>query len=191
MSQPRGPWQRDRRLNVGAVMLMIAGAALGFWLIVNDLRRIYGTNPNQQGVAFGGADDSVMLVVVYTLGGVSLVGVPLLLWRTRAHRWGAGRLLWFTQGTASWLLWPPIVYRRAVEGSLQHSISAICFLYGTPIMAVYVTLTLLAGGYFSRSARRRMARSWQEIVGLVLGLLWACTGLYLLSLYYRNDFARK
>jgi hypothetical protein len=128
-------------------------------------------------------------LLVYCGGGISLFGVPLLLWTARHRAWHAERLLWFIQGTASWLLWPPIVYRRTIEGSLK-GISA-CYYYGTPVMALYVVIALLAGGHFSRSRRRRMLRSWQETVGLFLGLAWACTGLYMISLYYRQDFLRK
>jgi len=55
-------------------------------------------------------------------------------------------------------------------------------------MAVYVSLALLAGGSFRRSRRRRLRRSWQETFGLLLGLLWACTGFYFITLFYRTDF---
>jgi hypothetical protein len=54
-------------------------------------------------------------------------------------------------------------------------------------MAVYVTLSLLASGHLRRSRRRRIYRSWQETFGLLLGLLWACTGLYVISMFYRSD----
>ena len=69
--------------------------------------------------------------------------------------------------------------------------SALCFFYGTPPMALYVTLALLAGGHLTRSRRRRMRRSWQETFGLLLGLAWACTGLYIISLFYRQDIIGK
>ena len=36
-----------------------------------------------------------------------------------------------------------------------------------------------------------MRRSWQETFGLLLGLVWACTGLYIISLFYRQDFNRE
>jgi hypothetical protein len=57
-------------------------------------------------------------------------------------------------------------------------------------MAVYVTLALLAGGFFRRSRRRRLKRSLQETFGLLLGLLWACTGLYMITRFYIDDFSR-
>ncbi len=63
--------------------------------------------------------------------------------------------------------------------------------YGTPLMALYVTITLLAGGWLPLRPgrrRRRARRSWTDTFGLILGLIWACTGLYILSTIYRNDF---
>jgi hypothetical protein len=83
------------------------------------------------------------------------------------------------------------VYHRISRGSVENSISGTCFFYGTPLMAVYVVLTLLAGGYLRRSRRRRMFRSWQETFGLLLGLAWACTGLYVISMFYHDDFFRR
>ena len=68
--------------------------------------------------------------------------------------------------------------------------SESCYLYGTPLMAVYVTLALLAGGWLGKRRRKRLARSWQETFGLILGLVWACTGLYVLELLYEGDLIR-
>jgi hypothetical protein len=131
-------------------------------------------------------------VFVFMLGGLSLVGPPLLLVTAKRRHWGAGRMLWFTQGTAAWLLWPPAVFHRVTGGSGSPvSMSSVCFFYGTPPMALYVTLTLLASGRLSPSRRLRIHRSWQETFGLLLGLVWACTGLYIISLFYRQDITGK
>jgi len=177
-------------MNVGALMLLIAGAALGLWLALPELKEMLPPNSPAAGdLAYGRWDQPVLLLLVFVIGGMSLVGVPLLLWTARHQVWHAGRMLWFIQGTATWLLWPPMIYRRTVEGSLKGITT--CYYYGTPPMALYVTIGLLAGGYLNRSRRRRIRLSWQERVGLVLGLVWACTGLYMISLYYRNDFLRK
>jgi hypothetical protein len=174
----------ESRLSIGVAMLLIAGATVGIWLALGELRsRNVG----------GGPDDHVarsIFVFVFALGGLALVGAPLLLWTARRRPWGAGRILWFAHGTAAWLLWPPIVYQRAL-GRTAGSMSAICYFYGTPLMALYVTLALLAGGHLRRSRTRRMLRSWQETLGLLLGLAWACTGLYLISLFYRQDILGK
>jgi uncharacterized metal-binding protein len=132
-----------------------------------------------------------LFVFVFLLGGLSLVGPPLLIFTARRRNWGAGRFLWFTQGTAAWLLWPPAVYHRIAMPGPPASMSSICFFYGTPPMALYVTLTLLASGRLSPSCRLRMHRSWQETFGLLLGLAWACTGLYIISLFYRQDITGK
>ena len=178
------PARRADRLTLGVVMLLIAGVALGIWLILAETR-----SRTRNGEA-GDRIEAILYLFAFALGGLALVGPPLLLATARGRPWGAGRLLWFAHGTAAWLLWPPVVYLRA-RGEGQNSTSAMCFLYGTPLMAVYVTLALLAGGHLRRSRRRRIRRSWQETFGLLLGLAWACIGLYWITLFYRQDFFGK
>lgn len=170
------------RLTIGVLMALIAGAAVGLCLVASSLREAGGSDPIERGV----------LAVVGLLGGLSLVGPPLLLMSRRRRRggWGGGRFLWFVQGTATWLMWPPVVYKVVRGGKYGDSMSGVCYYWGTPLMAVYVAAALLAGGSFQRSRRRRARRSWREQFGLILGLAWACTGLYLLSSLYRSDFGR-
>ena len=87
-----------RRLAIWEMGLLIAGIAVGFWL--------FGMMPGGPGP--GWAWYSALIGV---LGGMSIVGPPLLLWerRRRRGRWGPGELLWFSTGTSAWLLWPPVV----------------------------------------------------------------------------------
>ena len=54
------------------------------------------------------------------------------------------------------------------------------------MMALFVTIGLLSGGWLGRRRGRR--RRGREAFGLLLGLAWACTGLYILSIIYRKDF---
>jgi hypothetical protein len=82
-----------------------------------------------------------------------------------------------------------VVYRRLRGAEFTDTESGMCFAYGTPLMAIYVTAALLAGGWFGRRRRRRLRRSWREQFGLLLGLAWACTGLYVLYLLYSDDFS--
>jgi hypothetical protein len=170
------------RITVFEVMVLIAGLAVGLWIILPQFRA-----PEAMG-----SPDAWMGVIPFTLGGFALVGLPMLLWERRRTRvrWGAGRFLWCTQGTAAWLLWPPVIYVRAKEGNINRSMGANCYLYGTPLMAVYVLSALVLGGWFRKRRRRAMRMSWREQFGMGMALVWACFGLYLLSIFYRDDFRR-
>jgi hypothetical protein len=173
------PSPRRERPRIAELMLLIAGAGLGLALFGRG-----GSGPNPSG-------DEWMLALAGLLGGVSLVGVPMLLREParRRARWGAGRLLWFAQGSSAWLLWPPVVYYRA-RGRPELPMSGICYFYGTPLMAIYMGLALLArGGCRCRRGRRRRARprSWRESFGLGLNLAWACVGVYVLYLIYTES----
>src|SRR5947209_8246335 len=127
-----------RRLTVFDLLVFIAGLAVGLWLAVPMIK---APSPDFEGW---------VAPLVYLLGGLSLAG-PVLLLRERFRRrgrLGIGELFWFCQGTATWLLWPPVVYYRIRPSSaMGHPITGVCYLYGTPLMALYVTMTLLAGGW--------------------------------------------
>jgi hypothetical protein len=169
-----------RRMSILDLMLLVSGAAVGLWLAI--------------GLTDGPPDEEQewLLYLVYILGGISTIGPPLLLWGRYRHRFRfrfrPGELLWFCQGTASWLLWPPLVVLRVQGKDGGRTMAPICYFYGTPLMALYVTIALLAGGWLRGPRRwRRARRSWTETFGLLLGLVWACTGFYLLVYIYRSD----
>ncbi|MDB5352325.1 MAG: hypothetical protein JWN86_3572 [Planctomycetota bacterium] len=169
------------RVTLFELMALTAGMAIGLWLIVPQLRK----GPT------AGSPNVVMGLLAFSLGGLSLAGPPLLLWERRRSRrtWGAGRVMWFSQGMASWLLWPPIVYSRARGGDLP-GMATGCYMYGTPLMAIYMTAALVCGGWLRKRRRRARRHSWRERFGLGLALVWACFGLYILSIFYREDFRR-
>lgn len=180
---------RRPRPTIGELMILIAGVGVGLTVALP----IFRDEPSL-GEAF-------LVVAGAMLGGASLVGVPLLLWerwRGDRKRFGPGRLMWFAHGTAAWLLWPPIILGRHSSARGQNppivdpSAAEICFFYGTPLMAVYVTASLLAGGWLRRRRRgnRRPATPipWRERFGLLLGMGWAVLGLYVLSMIYRSKF---
>lgn len=192
MSTTHPPATPGRRMHLGEMMLLIAGLAVGIWL--------FSPVGNSSEFEFGKMQEGPIIWLAAVLGGLSVVGPILLVAERWRHRrgtgkrpvpWGAGRFLWFSSGTAAWLLWPPIVYQRVARGrEFDGSTTAMCFAYGTPLMALYVVIALMVGGWLRRSRRRRMRRSWRERFGLVLGLLWACTGLYVLAMFYAEDLRR-
>ena len=167
---------RPRRLAIWEMCLLVAGIAVGFWLF------------GMMEMGPGGLGWYGPLIGV--LGGMSVVGPPILLWerRRRRSRWGPGEVLWFSSGISAWLLWPPIVIvrlRGQGGGQVGGGTTATCFAYGTPLMAIYVGSALLFGGWIRRkgwSRRRRL--SWREKFGLALGVAWAATGGYVLYLIY-------
>lgn len=171
-----------QQLTLLELMLVIAGIALGLWLVLNDVRE----PADKSDPPFA----NWVIGLVGVLGGIATLGpVLLLLERLKTReRWGPGKILWFSQGMASWLLWPPVLYHRAVKGDLEQSSVWVCYFYGTPLMAIYVTAALLAGGWFRRRGRRFRRLSWREQFGLILNLLWATTGFYVLYLIYREDW---
>ena len=175
-------------MSLGELILLVLGVGIGLWLVAEPLREGGGNDPAAV----------VLLVAGGVLGGASLVGVPLLV-RERLRRpgrpFGAGRTLWFAHGTAAWLLWPPIVadrLRTATPGTtptIEPDVPQICYFYGTPLMGLYVATALIVGGRWPRPWRRRRGRAplpWRERFGLLLGLAWACLGVYVLSLIYRG-----
>ncbi len=174
--------RRRQRLTLLELMILVAGFALAAWLVAPEARAPSGNNE----------PESWVFVLVVLLGGLSAVGPPILLaeLRRRRRRWGAGKVVWFSQGIASWLLWPPVIYARARGDTMGHTMSGVCYFYGTPLMAIYVTAALLAGGWIRRGRGRFRRLSWRDQFGLVLGMLWACTGFYVIYLLYRNDFER-
>jgi hypothetical protein len=177
---PRPP---GRRITVLELMGLVAAVALGLWLVLPEARQM----PQPKVL---GSFEPMVLVVVAVLGGLSLVGPVLLVrerLRGRRRPFRGGEVLWFCQGMAGWLLWPPVVYARLEGRKFGETISGPCYYYGTPLMAVYVTSALLAGRWIG-PRRRKRARSWREQFGLILGLLWACTGAYFLYVFCRNDF---
>lgn len=182
---------RREQLSILELFFLVAGVGIGLAVT----RQIW-TAPYD--VAHGDPIQVIPIVVrvfVAVLSGISFVGVPLLLsrWTRRRAPWGPGKIAWFSQGVACWLLWPPIVYYQLPlqRSSNEMPWSSVCWLWGTPLMGLYMTAAILAGGWFGRRGRRAMSRSFREQLGLAFSCLWACTGLYLLGLLYWIDLWRK
>lgn len=178
---------RGDRFGIRQMMWLVAGIAISLWVLRPILVAQYdGEDGDPLTIV-----PVFLRVVIAVLGGVSFVGVPLLLVRRLRdrRRWGPGQSAWFAHGMSSWLLWPPIIAWQST-GRNDMPWSSVCWLWGTPLMSVYITASLLAGGWLSRRRRGRR-RSWSERFGLLLACLWACTGLYLIVLLYSVDVFRK
>jgi uncharacterized metal-binding protein len=180
VAKERGPHRGEGHMSLAVAMLMVAAAALGFWPINQDLRV-----PIAGPFGFGFWDEAIALGLAFALGGLSLLGPPLHLVRARGRRWGAGRMVWFACGAASWTFWPPYFWVHAFRGStLLVSHSAQYFFLLTPLIAILILASFLAGGWL-RPRRRPLWLSWQENFGILLGLAWACLGIHRLAwLYY-------
>ena len=102
----RGEVRRDR-FGIAQMLILVAGIATGFWVMRPLLLQEYDGEDGDPIQMI----PVVLRVIIAVLGGISLVGVPLLLLRRRRDRtrWGPGQMAWFAHGTATWLLWPPIL----------------------------------------------------------------------------------
>ncbi len=196
MSPPTAE-RSGRRFHLVEGMALVAGVAVALGLFNQPLRELFDRPGGESPPFLGMIDTVVYFSLVVLLGGLSFMGVPMLLierfGRDPRPAWGEGKTLWFATGLSAWLLWPPVIARRGTGGNrIGEGVSELCFLYGTPLMALYMVWALWAGGRLRRARRRRQAaRSWRERFGLILGLIWACTGLYMLALIYRQEFFRR
>jgi hypothetical protein len=161
------------------VMLLIGGVAAGLWLSRDQ--EDYGADLLEW-------DRPIFITTAFVLGGLSLIGPPLLLLNSRYYPWGEGRFLWFVLGSAAWLTWPGIALlgQERVRMHWGGRCSAL-FMYGTPLIALCHMIGLLGSGRLGSPTRHRLRQSWQECFGLILGLGWAITGLYVAALFYWGD----
>lgn len=171
---------RDR-IKLYEIMILIAGVAIGLWL-------------TPRSVPANAAD--LYSAAVFLLGGLSIAGIPLMLAdrRTtgsrRSRRFGAGRLLWFAQGMAAMLLWPPaVVLKLRGVGRQGEGILVLCFMHVAPLLSLMVLPALAFGGWLGRRRGPRMAH-WRERFGIGLTLAWAAIGLYVLGTLYLADLKR-
>ena len=82
---------RREKFSIAEMFVLVAGIALGLWVTAPIIGANY--NPNGEGDPIEVVPVFVR-VVVAVLGGLSLVGVPLLLMRLRRdrRRWQAGKV---------------------------------------------------------------------------------------------------
>ena len=189
MTQKPNVFPRTDRLSIGIVMLLVVGVAIGIWLVGEDLKELLSGGTNRiPRWGFGWLDSWMAIVAGSLLGGISLIGPPLLLLRGRRRPWGPGRILWFTYGTATWVFWAPVVYLKAIDDNRSHSTRADeqIVLALPAVTSLFTMPAMVASGALGRSRRRRLFRSWQERFGVILGAGWTCMGLYWVAWLYRT-----
>jgi hypothetical protein len=176
---------RASRLSIGVVMLLVSGIAIGVWLAGDLLKEEFtrGRTTNEPVTAhagFGWADWTLAVVAGSLLGGLSLIGPPLLLITGCKRQWGSGRTLWFSYGIATWVLWTPVVFLKAIgDHQPPWNRGGEDVMLALPSVASVLTMpAMVASGALRRSRRRRFFQSWQERFGVALGVGWTCLGLY-------------
>jgi hypothetical protein len=183
-----GRVEKRERFTIGAGALLVLSMALAMGLFLEPMRETDWWRLQ-----------NVVFLFVIVLAGPTAIGVPWLIVRKLRgrfrydRRWGPGRLHWFAQGSAAWLLWPPIVSTRlnltaanAGMGSDPSSTAQICYFYGTPLMAVYMLIALAVGGRIRLSKKSRRRIDWMERFGLLLAFLWTSVGAFLHWLIYTD-----
>jgi hypothetical protein len=181
------------RFHVLEGMALIAGLALAFWLFGDVIRERWedlSSNPHHfDPVLANRLDTLVWFGAVALLGGLSSVGVPLLVVERILgpdRRWGTGRVLWFVHGLAGWLLWPAMVFNKVAYGiGGLPDYALMVYVIASPLLGLVLFPTLFLRLRSWRRARRAIGQGWREQFGLALGLAWACAGLYLLAMIYR------
>lgn len=169
-------------------MVLIAGMGVGFWLVVDEVKDMLSGICVVGPLPYGRWDFAAATCVGFGLGGLSAIGPPLLLSQRPRKPWDVGRTLWFTYGSAVWILWVPLVAVRLSGGNPLRSLaSGDIFLCVLPMMSTFLGPALIAGGWLRRARRHRMLRSWHEFTGLLLGGSWGCLGLYFLMLFLWDD----
>ena len=189
MNQTDTVKSRADRLNIGIVMLLVVGVAIGIWLVGDDLKELLSSGKARfPHWGFGWLDSWIAVVAGSLLGGRSLIGPPLLLLRGRRRPWGPGRILWFTYGTATWVFWAPVFYLKAIDDNQSHRTRADeeIVLALPSVTSLFTMPAVVASGALGRSRRSRLFRSWQERFGVLLGAGWTCLGLYWVAWIYRE-----
>lgn len=185
--------RRRARPRLGELLAIVAGVAVGFAALREPIQQpdkwMYG-----------------LAVPCAVLGGASLAATGIILLRRRrlareiaarpggpglasgaSRIWSVGELVAFAAGASGWLLFPPLLVGFGNRAGVFCS-----YIYGTPLMALWMGFALLVGrgGHRNRNRNRDRLRplSFNERLGWLLAILWACVGFYvLIRLYLDKD----
>jgi hypothetical protein len=129
----------------------------------------------------------------FIVGGITFAGPPSLL-RERIRRRGPlrpGELLWMCSGSATWFLWMPIVIHD-IRGTpeMMFDFCLVWFVFGVPLAGLLFAVALFGGGWLRLRRLRRGCPLWTELLGLILGLLWAGGGVYVLGIICWEELRR-
>lgn len=158
-------------------MILTGACAIGFWLVVPDLRKAHQ----------GTWRDTLFLTTAMVLGSLSAVGPPRIIAERLKHRLPVrpGRLVWLVTGLSSWMLLPPVIFRRFMVDDDHSGMAMICFVYTTPLIGLLLMLAFLTCGLWR--FRRVSSLPWRERFGRGLALVWSLLGVYVLYAIYRTE----
>ena len=157
------------RLSIGVLMLIIAGAALGLWLVLDQLR-LPPDHVTAKWVLRGSWGQSSFSAASRCSACRFCSGRPAANPGGQADF--SGSQAERPRGCSGPRSSTTGLQARGPPG--QNSMSGLCFFYGTPLMAVYVTVALLAKGSFRRSTKAPdaavSAGDVRAFVGSLVGL---------------------
>ena len=196
---------RESGPTLGEVMALVAGLGVAFALFAETLRA-----DDRPTVAWH-------LWPLMILGGLSLP-MPWLIARRHQRNvhgavatpppslmdWNAWEFLVAIQGWAAWMTWPPLVMMRWNNQKVHESATFCTYFFGTPLMSLAVLATLiqtqgirglrrrgrLGGDPMSPASHTRPPLPWTTTFAMILGALWALSGLHFLVRVIWEDWRR-
>lgn len=159
------------RLTLRRLMLLIAGVAVGFWLIETEKFDPYEVDHYRR--------------VAWVMGfGCSLAGPWIV---TAQARRGAALAVaayfWLMTGVGSWIFVPGLIYARFAGGNADPFKACLLYAQLLPALWLVVSIALVSPRMFTNLWR---PGPWIERCGLALAVYWAPNGAWLVLDLYRD-----